>query len=166
MGAAGVKAPEVLQQLDGLETNRINQLVVNQMLQSTRDPDIFALGDCAACPQPGTPTSVPPRAQAAHQEAAHLARQIERRLRGKPMQAYTYHDFGSLVSLGRRTTVGNLIGILSGRSIVVEGLVAHVMYRSLRILHERALGGTTYAFLNLLFRAVARRTNPKVKLHW
>jgi len=163
--AAGVKAPEVLRQLDGLETNRINQLIVHQTLQSTRDPDIFAIGDCAACPQPGIPTSVPPRAQAANQEAAHLARQIEWRLREKPMQAFRYRDFGSLVSLGKWTTVGNLIGILSGRSIVVEGLVAAVMYRSLRILHERALGGTIYAFLNLLSRTVARRTSPQVKLH-
>jgi NADH dehydrogenase len=39
------------------------------------------------------------------------------------------------------------------------------MYRSLRILHERALGGTIYAFLNLLSRTVARRTSPQVKLH-
>ena len=122
--AAGVKASEVLRQLDGLETNRINQLVVQQTLQSTRDPEIFAIGDCAACPQPGTSTSVPPRAQAAHQEASHLARQIERRLRGKPIQAFRYRDFGSLVSLGGRTTVGNLIGILSGRSLFVEGLAA------------------------------------------
>jgi NADH dehydrogenase len=163
--AAGVKAPEVLRQLDGLETNRINQLVVDQTLQSTRDPDIFAIGDCSACPQPGTPISVPPRAQAAHQEAAHLARQIERHLREKPVKPYRYRDFGSLVSLGKWTTVGNLIGILSGRSILVEGLVAHVMYRSLRIQHEEALGGTIYVFLNLLFRAVARRTSPQVKLH-
>jgi len=163
--AAGVKAADVLRQLDGLETNRINQLVVHQTFQSTHDPDIYAIGDCAACPQPGTSVSVPPRAQAAHQEASHLVRQIERRLHGKPMQAYRYRDFGSLVSLGGRTTVGNLIGVLSGRSLFVEGLVARVMYRSLRIFHERALGGTAYALLNLLSRTAARRTRPQVKLH-
>jgi NADH dehydrogenase len=83
--AAGVKAPEVLLQLDGLEANRINQLVVHQTLQTTRDPDIFAIGDCAACPQPGATSPVPPRAQAAHQEAAHMVRQIERRFRGQSL---------------------------------------------------------------------------------
>ena len=50
--AAGVKAPAFLQNLDGLETNAINQLVVRQTLQTTRDEDIFAIGDCAACPSP------------------------------------------------------------------------------------------------------------------
>ena len=84
--------------LDGLEINRINQLVVYPTLQTTRDPAVFAIGDCAACPRPGTSSPVPPRAQAAHQEASHMVRQIELRLRGKPPRPYTYRDFGSLDS--------------------------------------------------------------------
>jgi len=163
--AAGVKAPEVLRQLDGLETNRINQLVVHQTLQTTRDPAIFAIGDCAACPRPGEPTPVPPRAQAAHQQAAHMVRQIERRLRGEPLQPYTYRDFGSLVSLGRWSTVGNLMGFLVGRSFFVEGLFARVMYASLRFMHEREINGTPRAVLGIIARALARRTGPQVKLH-
>ena len=41
--AAGVRAPEVLHNLDGLEVNRVNQLVVEQTLQTTRDPHVFAV---------------------------------------------------------------------------------------------------------------------------
>jgi len=163
--AAGVKAPEALRHLDGLEVNRINQLVVEPTLQTTRDPDIFAIGDCAACPRRGEPSTVPPRAQAAHQEAAHMMRQIERRLRGEPLLPYTYRDFGSLVSLGRHTTVGSLMGFLFGRGMFIEGLFARLMYRSLRMLHERALHGTSSAVLGMLSRALSRRTGPQVKLH-
>ncbi|MGO9356413.1 MAG: NAD(P)/FAD-dependent oxidoreductase [Xanthobacteraceae bacterium] len=163
--AAGVKAPDVLERLDGLETNHINQLVVEPTLQTTRDPDIFAIGDCAACPRPGASTPVPPRAQAAHQEASHMVRQITHRLRGKALQPYVYRDFGSLVSLGKWSTVGNLMGFLSGRGIFVEGMFAGVMYRSLRLMHERALGGTRRALLGLIARALARRVDPPVKLH-
>jgi NADH dehydrogenase len=163
--AAGVKAPEVLRQLDGLEINRINQLVVEPTLQTTRDPNVFAIGDCAACPRPGTSTTVPPRAQAAHQQATHMARQIERRLRGQPLQPYTYRDFGSLVSLGKWSTVGSLMGFLLGRGIFIEGVFAQIMYRSLRLLHERALNGTPRAVLGALVRALAHRTGPQVKLH-
>ena len=163
--AAGVKAPEVLSRLDGLEANRINQLVVESTLQTTRDPDIFAIGDCAACPRVGTTTSVPPRAQAAHQEAAHMVRQIHLLLRGASLQPYTYRDFGSLVSLGKWSTVGNLMGFLSGRGIFVEGLFARLMYRSLRLMHEQALGGTRRALLATIARAFAHRVDPPVKLH-
>ena len=66
---AGVKGPPWLAELDGLEVNRSNQLVVDQTLRTTRDDAIFALGDCAACPRPGSERPVPPRAQAAHQQA-------------------------------------------------------------------------------------------------
>jgi NADH:ubiquinone reductase (H+-translocating) len=162
---AGVKAPEVLRDLDGLEVNRINQLVVEPTLRTTRDPDIFAVGDCAACPRPGKPTPVPPRAQAAHQEAAHMVQQIERQLRGKPLLPYTYRDFGSLVSLGNYSTVGSLMGFLSGRSIFVEGLFARAMYRSLRIMHEWTVNGVLRTALGLLARGLSRRTGPQVKLH-
>ncbi|MFU1924960.1 FAD-dependent oxidoreductase, partial [Klebsiella pneumoniae] len=53
--AAGIRAPAFLKELDGLESNRINQLVVRPTLQTTRDDDIFAFADCAACPQPAQP---------------------------------------------------------------------------------------------------------------
>jgi NADH:ubiquinone reductase (H+-translocating) len=163
--AAGVKAPQFLAQLDGLEINRINQLVVEQTLQTMRDPAVFAIGDCAACPRPGSPTPVPPRAQAAHQEASHMVRQIERRLRGQKLLPYKYRDFGSLVSLGKWSTVGNLMGFLFGRSFFVEGVFAQIMYRSLRIMHDQALGGAARAVLGVFVRSLARHTGPQVKLH-
>jgi NADH:ubiquinone reductase (H+-translocating) len=162
---AGVKAPEVLRDLGGLEVNRINQLVVEATLRTTRDPHIFAIGDCAACPRQGQPTPVPPREQAAHQEAAHMVQQIERQLRGKPLVPYTYRDFGSLVSLGNYSTVGNLMGFLFGRGIFVEGLFARLMYWSLRIMHERTVNGVLRTALGLLARGLSRRTGPQVKLH-
>ena len=59
--AAGIKAPDFLKDIAGLETNPINQLVVRQTLQTTRDDAIFAFGDCAACPWPGHEGTVPPR---------------------------------------------------------------------------------------------------------
>ena len=91
--------------------------------------------------------------------------QIERRLRGQPLRPYIYRDFGSLVSLGKWTTVGNLMGFLLGRGIFVEGVFAQIMYRSLRLLHERAINGTPRAVLAVLARALAHRTGPQVKLH-
>ncbi|NRF71162.1 NAD(P)/FAD-dependent oxidoreductase [Aquincola sp. S2] len=160
--AAGVKAPDFLQHL-GLETNGVHQLVVRPTLQTTRDDNIFAFGDCAACPwRDGT---VPPRAQAAHQQALHLYKQIRRRLVGKPLQEYRYRDFGSLVSLGKFGTVGNMIGGLVGRNFMVEGAFARLMYLSPYKKHELTLHGTAKVALETLSRGIARRTRPLVKLH-
>ena len=63
-----IAAPDFLCELDGLESNRINQLVVTDRLQTTRDPSIFAFGDCAACPWPEKKGWVPPRAQSGREE--------------------------------------------------------------------------------------------------
>ena len=163
--AAGVKAPDFLRELDGLETNRINQLVVGPTLQATRDPDVFALGDCAACEWTGTGRTVPPRAQAAHQQASHLVRQIQRRLAGQPPQPWHYRDFGSLVSLGEFSTIGNMMGALVGGNLVIEGLFARFMYESLYKMHELALHGAAKVTLDTLARMITRRTEPRVKLH-
>ena len=84
--AAGVKAPQWLRELDGLETNALNQLVVRPTLQTTRDDAVFAIGDCAAAPWLGHKGNVPPRAQAAHQQASHLAAQLPRHMKGKPLK--------------------------------------------------------------------------------
>ena len=164
--AAGVKAPDLLAGLGGLETNRVNQLVVKPTLQTTRDDSIFAIGDCAACPWEGHPGRlVPPRAQAAHQQAMHLVKQIRRRLSGEPVQPWRYRDFGSLVSLGEYSTVGSLMGGLLGENLWVEGLFARLMYLSLYKMHEYALHGSTKITLDTLARLITRRTEPHVKLH-
>jgi NADH dehydrogenase len=164
--AAGVKAPPFLREIAGLETNRLNQLVVTPTLQTTRDEHIFALGDCAAAPWLGREgVNVPPRAQAAHQQASHLVRQIERRLRGQPLQDWRYRDFGSLVSLGEYSTVGNLMGSLVGGNLWVEGLFARSMYLSLYKMHEVAVHGWWKTALGSASRLLTRRTEPRVKLH-
>ncbi len=163
--AAGVKAADFLAQLDGLGVNRINQLLVKQTLQTTRDENIFALGDCAACPWPEKNSLVPPRAQAAHQQASHMVAQMRRRMAGQPLRDYRYRDFGSLVSLGEYSTVGNLMGGLIGGSLMVEGLFAKLMYTMLYKQHEYALHGLAKVLLDTLARVITRRTEPHVKLH-
>jgi NADH:ubiquinone reductase (H+-translocating) len=174
--AAGVKAADFLRDLDGLETNRINQLVVRPTLQTTMDEDIFAIGDCAACPWPEADSGkgdgrggwVPPRAQAAHQQAALMVKQVQRRLAGNPLLPYRYRDFGSLVSLGEFSTVGNMMGGAVGGvggSLMIEGFMARVMYLSLYKMHEVALHGYAKVGLDTLARLITRRTEPHVKLH-
>ncbi|MBS0232435.1 MAG: NAD(P)/FAD-dependent oxidoreductase [Proteobacteria bacterium] len=164
--AAGVKGPDVLSKLDGLEVSRMNTLVVKPTLQTTRDENIFVIGDASYLVPEGETAPIPPRAQAAHQEASHLVRQIQRRMRGETeLAAFKYHDFGSLVSLGKYSTVGNLMGFIEGKSIRIEGWFAKIMYRSLYKMHEIALYGYIKVILDTLSRMLTRRTEPQVKLH-
>ncbi|MVW86918.1 NAD(P)/FAD-dependent oxidoreductase [Pseudomonas sp. PB101] len=162
--AAGIRAPSFLKSIDGLETNRINQLLVRSTLQATLDDNIFAFGDCAACPQPGSEQNVPPRAQAAHQQASMLSKSLKARLQGKPMPTYKYKDYGSLVSLSRFSAVGNLMGNLTG-SVMLEGWLARVFYASLYRMHQVALYGLFPTLLLMLGNRIGRGTEPRLKLH-
>lgn len=162
--AAGIRAPGFLKEIDGLETNRINQLVVRPTLQTTRDDDIFAFGDCAACPQPGTDRNVPPRAQAAHQQASLLAKSLKLRIEGKALPEYTYKDYGSLISLSHFSAVGNLMGNLTG-SVMLEGWLARMFYVSLYRMHQAALYGLFRTGMLMLGSRIGRGTEPRLKLH-
>jgi NADH dehydrogenase len=164
--AAGVKGPDVLSKLDGLEVSRMNTLVVKPTLQTTRDDNVFVIGDAAYLLPDGETAPIPPRAQAAHQEASHLVKQIARRMNGATdLAPFKYRDFGSLVSLGKYSTVGNLMGFIEGKSLRIEGWFAKIMYRSLYKMHEVALHGYIKVALDTLSRTLTRRTEPQVKLH-
>lgn len=164
--AAGVKGPAVLANLDGLEVSRTNTLVVKPTLQTTNDDNVFAIGDCAYLVLPGDTNPLPPRAQTAHQESSHLVKQLQRRVAGETdLAPFKYTDFGSLVSLGHYSTVGNLMGFIGGKSMRIEGWFAKLMYRSLYKMHETALHGPVKVGLDTLSRLLTRRTEPQVKLH-
>lgn len=165
--AAGIKAPEFMANLDGLETNRVNQLLVKRTLETTRDENIFAFGDCASCPQDNNQT-VPPRAQAAHQQAATLVKTIKRRLAGKSPLEYTYVDYGSLINMSRYSTVGSLMGSIAKKwsgSVVIEGIMARLMYYSLYKMHLLALHGPLRVFMTTLANLLTRRAKPRMKMH-
>ncbi len=162
--AAGIRCNDVLNQLDGLEVDRINRLVVKPTLETTRDANVFAFGDCAACPWEDGKL-LPPRAQTAHQQASHLVGTSTGRLSGEAPRPFRYRDFGSLVSLGAYETVGQLMGFISSEKFRVEGWLAKFFYVSLYRQHVWALFGFWRMALDTLAQLLRRQTQPKVKLH-
>jgi NADH dehydrogenase len=160
--AAGIKAADTNARF-GLATNRLNQIVVNDRLESSA-PDVFALGDCAACPWGDR--QVPARAQAAHQQAVYLAKSIGARLHGRAFDdSFVFRDYGSLVSLGEKRGLGSLMGRLGGRQFLIEGLIAKGMYMLLHLDHHRAILGLRNTIVLALARLLQRRVSGRLKLH-
>ncbi|MBC7769949.1 MAG: NAD(P)/FAD-dependent oxidoreductase [Phycisphaerales bacterium] len=163
--AAGVKAADFLKNIAGLETNRENRLNVRPTLQTTRDERIFAIGDCCACPQPGSDRPVPPRAQAAHQMADTAFANLRRLVQGRALKAFVYRDFGSLVSLSRYSTVGSLMGGLIGGKLAIEGRLARFVYVSLYQMHLIAIHGWLRGITLIAIGHVNSVIRPRLKLH-
>jgi len=85
-------------------------------------------------------------------------------LYNKPAIDYNYQDYGSLVSLGKHSTVGNLMGNLMG-TVSIGGFIARLVYLSLYKMHQTALYGyfkTAMLTLSNLFR---RSIYSRIKLH-
>jgi NADH dehydrogenase len=163
--AAGVKGADFLKDIGGLETTRGNQLVVRPTLQTTRDDNIFAIGDCAyLVPEEGG-RPIPPRAQAAHQMATTAYQNIRARMAGKPLKDFVYHDKGSLVSLAGYNTVGSLMGNLVGGRMAIEGRIARLVYTSLYRMHLVAIHGWMKGTGLMVVGHVNEVVRPRLKLH-
>ncbi|WP_299728398.1 NAD(P)/FAD-dependent oxidoreductase [uncultured Endozoicomonas sp.] len=165
--AAGIKAPEFLNQIAGLESNRINQLIVKPTLQTTQDDQIYAMGDCASCTltNNGESVTIPPRAQAAHQQASLLAKSLISQVKdGNQPLEFNYKDYGSLISLSRFSAVGNLMGAITG-DMMIEGTLAKWFYISLYRMHQMTLFGKFRTGTLILKDLIIRTTRPQLKLH-
>ncbi len=163
--AAGVRGPEILQHMDGLEVTRNNQLVVLPTLQTTRDARIFAIGDCCYFKPDDADRPVPPRAQSAHQMAATALRNILHLIAGKPLETFVYRDRGSLVSLSRYSTVGSLMGNLVGGRMAIEGRLARLVYLSLYNMHLIGIHGWIKGVALIALGHANQVVRPRLKLH-
>lgn len=161
---AGIKVPEFMKNIGGLETNHLNQLLVEATLNTTKDSCIFAIGDCASCSKKSG-GFVPPRAQSAHQMASCCFTNILALMNGKKLQPYVYKDYGTLVSLSSFSTIGILISNLLHGSIMIRGYIARFIYMSLYRMHQVALHGYIKTSLIILVEYINRILRPRLKMH-
>ena len=162
--AAGVKASDFVTNTGIFETNKANQILVDEQLRSTTDKAIWVLGDCCGVQQDNGKW-VPPRAQSAHQMADIVGHNIAALINGKKTKAFVYQDYGSLVHLSKYSTVGSLMGSLSNGSMFIEGRLAKLVYVSLYNMHQFAVHGKLRGALKLLVKKLSHAMSPKLKLH-
>ncbi|MEM8982095.1 MAG: NAD(P)/FAD-dependent oxidoreductase [Pseudomonadota bacterium] len=161
--AAGVKAPQWIAD-SGFSVDRLGRIEVNDDLSVQGLDGVYALGDCCAC-KDRHGKDIPPRAQAAHQMADIVARNVIAARRGREARPFIYRDFGSLISLSKYSTVGNLMGNLMRGSVFVEGWMARMFYLSLYRMHQSAVHGLFSTFLIMLGDRIYKATRAEVKLH-
>ncbi|HIF9429396.1 TPA: NAD(P)/FAD-dependent oxidoreductase [Photobacterium damselae] len=140
--AAGVKAPDWLNGMGGLQYNPLYQIKVRANLTTTEDPNVFALGDCASIPQ-ADGSFVPPKAQAANRAAVHLAKSLGDMLkRGYPPTDFEFKDSGMVVAVGHHFAVGSFApgSKLEGK-LVLQGRLIRRLYDTIFRLHQRTVTG-------------------------
>lgn len=162
--AAGVKVAEMFGQRLGLQVNRNNQVLIGSSLQTLDDPAIFAIGDCSSLSSTPGGKPLPPTAQVATQQAAHLARYLERWLEGEAVPPFVFRDLGALVSISDYNAFGTLgqFGIFKGSFI--KGRFAQLSHAYLYRRQQLQLHGIGRSLLIWMAEAINRMAKPTVRL--
>jgi NADH dehydrogenase len=108
-----------------LAKDRRGRIAVDACMRSLTYPFVWALGDCAAIPDPRTPGKYyPPLAQHAIRQARLLAKNICCDLRGQPLRPFIYESKGTLASLGKFKGVGKVF------KFKIRGFIAWWVWRT------------------------------------
>jgi NADH:ubiquinone reductase (H+-translocating) len=87
------------------------RLTTNECLELPGWPGVWALGDCAAVPDPKTGKACPPTAQHALRQGKVVAHNVRVAVRGGEMKRFTFSTLGQLAAIGKRTGVANILGV-------------------------------------------------------
>ena len=120
---AGVSPNPLLEVLD-CEKER-GRLITNEFLEVNGNPGVWALGDCAAVPDPATGKPCPPTAQHALRQGKIAAHNIIVAIRGGNRKRFQFKTIGALATIGRRTGVARIMGVN------FSGFVAWWMWRTI-----------------------------------
>ena len=110
--AAGVEASSLAKTLAeraGSDVDRSGRVTVEGDLSLPGHPDVFAIGDMVRVRAgDGSVSALPGLAPVAMQEGRYVARLIRRRLRGRAIPPFRYHDKGNLATIGRSKAVAEI----------------------------------------------------------
>lgn len=158
--AAGVRTPEVTRRFGGLKLGKTGQIEVRSNLQSVEDDAIFAVGDCAYI----VDAPVAPTAQAARQQAHHLALHMPAWIDGRPIPPFAFHNKGAIVALGNYNGWGTFPGGTIFGGGWLHGLSARLGHVMLYRQHQFELYGALRGSLSWLVDWLEKFVNPSIKL--
>lgn len=139
---AGVTPAPAVAKL-GLPLDAGGRILVDRWLRVEGRADTWALGDCAAVPDPARPgRSCPPTAQHAIRQGRLAARNIAADLGHGAARPFRYRTAGVVAELGQRSAVALTLGVRW------RGLPAWLIARSYHLLLMPGLGRKLRLFLD------------------
>ena len=144
---AGVSPNPLLNMLECSKER--GRLITNEFLEVTDHPGVWALGDCAAVPDPSTGKSCPPTAQHAIRQGKIVAENIVAAINGGRRRRFEFKTIGALASIGKRTGVARIMGVN------FSGFIAWWLWRTIYLSKlprfEKKVRVALDWFLDLLF---------------
>jgi NADH:ubiquinone reductase (H+-translocating) len=155
--AAGVTVDGTLGGVLPVDHGRGGRVSVGEDLSLSGHPEVFVVGDAGAVPRlPGGPTS-PQLAQVAIQSGRHAARQVLRRLGGRPTVAFAYKDKGMMAAIGRRAAVTQL-----PRGLVLRGTIGWLAWLGLHLVYLIGFRNRVIVLVNWAWRYLNWPGGPRI----
>jgi NADH:ubiquinone reductase (H+-translocating) len=109
---AGVNPPPVVRRL-GLRLERSGRIEVDPAMRVAGHPNVWAIGDAAAVPDPAKRRRKPspPTAQHAVRQGRRAADNVAASFRGRKVRPFRYRTLGVFVDMGQRNAVATVLGI-------------------------------------------------------
>jgi NADH dehydrogenase FAD-containing subunit len=129
--SGGVAPSSLLTSISCEHDNKSGRITVDKYLELANYKGVYALGDCAYITDPKSGNPYPPTAQHAIREGAIVANNIIASIEGRleNRKIFDYKTKGMMASIGKRTGIGNLLGI------EVQGLLAWLIWRGYYLVH-------------------------------
>jgi len=145
----------------GSPTAAGGRLVVGPDLSLPGRPDAYAVGDAAAVPWGPGPDDAhrlcPQLAQVAIQSGRHAARQILRRLDGRPTTAFRYKDKGIMATIGRRAAIAEFPS-----GVIVRGTLGWLAWLGLHLVYLIGFRNRIIVLINWSWRYLSWGSGPRV----
>ena len=129
--AAGVTGATIAG-LDPAALLSSNRYQVNEFNQVAGYTSVFAIGDIAQMAAADYPEGHPQVAQPAIQQGEWLGENIQLAMRGQAMRPFTYHDKGTMATIGRHRAVGDIK--LFGKELHVTGWLGWIAWSLVHVL--------------------------------
>ena len=129
--SGGVAPSSLLTGISCEHDHKSGRIIVDKYLELSNYKGVYALGDCAHITDPNSGDPYPPTAQHAIREGAVVANNIIASIEGRlgDRKTFDYKTKGMMASIGKRTGIGNLLGI------EVQGILAWLIWRGYYLVH-------------------------------
>ena len=137
---------------------RGNRLRTNRYGEVEGLDGIYAVGDISYMPTPKYPDGHPQLANVANAQAAHIARNFKRELRGKQRVAFEYHNKGTMATVGKRKAVVDLPGIS------FQGVFAWLTWMFVHLMLLLNVKNRIFVFLNWMMSYLTNDSTLRLML--
>ncbi len=134
------------------------KVLVNDYLEVTDFPGVFAIGDCALHIDPKTQRPLPPTAQIAESQAKIAAKNLISLIKNSIKEKFVYHSKGQMAIIGKRSGIATFLGMN------ISGFWAWLIWRNVYLSKITTFDKKTRVFLDWVIDLFFDRDISRLKL--